>query len=129
MPGQVCEEGCGAEFDTVPPGIHDWPVAFYTRVPIEGVGVAHVTTRPYECRYDGWTTDIVLWRYSDGAVKERVEFPGSGCSASSADEMHTYWCDLETLALCALGAKYALHLIDEDYIDRKFRELFDRPYL
>ena len=129
MPGQICEHGCGSDFDTVPPNIDDWPMEFYTRVPIEGVGVARVTTKPFRCRYDSWGTEIVLWRYSGSTIEERINFPGSACSAASADEMHTYWCDLETLALCSQGVRYALHLIDEDYMDRKFRELFGRSYL
>jgi hypothetical protein len=129
LPGQVCEHGCGSDFDTVPPDIHEWPIEFYNRVPIEGVGVAHVTTKPYACRYDSWTTEIVLSRYRAGTVSERVKFPGSDGSASSADEMHTYWCDTETLVLCSQGVTWSLHLINEDYMDRKFRELFGRPWL
>lgn len=129
MPGQECRHGCGSEFDTVPPDIHDWPARFHTKVPIEGVGVVHVLTEPNDCRYDYWTTDVVLWRYAGTSVKERVYLTGSGCSALSADEMHTYWSDLETLVLCTQGVRYALHLIDEDYMDRKFRQLFGRPYI
>jgi hypothetical protein len=99
-------------------------VQFLTKVPIEGV-----VTKQYGCRYDSWETDIVLWRYSGSKVEERIAFPGSICSASSADEMHTYWCDLETLVLCARGVRYALHLIDADHMDRKFRQPFGRSYL
>ena len=123
MPGQICEHGCGSTFDTVPPNIHELPTKFHTRVPIEGVGVVHVTTKPNDCRFDHWSTDVVLWRYSGSTVKERVHLTGSGCAASSAMEMHTYWCDLETLVLCAQGVPYALHIIDLEYFDRKQREL------
>ena len=112
----------------MPRNIHEWPVEFYTKVPIEGVGVVHVTTKPFGCRYGSWGTDIVLWRLSGGRAEERIALPGSICSASSADEMHTYWWDLETLVLCVRGIRYALHLIDGDYMDRKFRQLFGRSY-
>jgi len=49
-------------------------VQFLTKVPIEGVGLVHVVTKPYGCRYDSWETDIVLWRYP-GKVEEQ-QTPG-----------------------------------------------------
>lgn len=109
----------------MPIDINDWPMEFHTKVPIEGVGVVHVTTRPDECRYRYWHTEVVLWRYCGYTVTERVHLTGSGTSASAADEMHTYWSDLETLVLCTQGVRSALHIID-DYFDRKCDELFGR---
>jgi hypothetical protein len=94
-------------------------------VPIEGAGVVHVTTTPHDCRYDGWASEVDLWRYSEGRLTERVRLTSCWGSASSAEEMHTYWCDLETLSLCVRGVRSALAIID-DYFDRKCEELFGR---
>ncbi len=66
---------------------------------------------------------MTLWRYSGGAVAERVHLTGSFTPAISAQDMHTYWCDLETLTLCVMGVRYALYIIDLDYFDRKQKEL------
>lgn len=121
-PGQSCDHGCGSIPATVPADIHEWPTLFHTTVPIEGVGVVHITTAPPRCRFDYWSTDVVLWRYSDGAFRERVHLTGTGCSTPSAKNMHTYWCDLETLTLCVQGVPSALHIIDE-YSEHKQREL------
>lgn len=122
MPGQVCEHGCGTEFDEVPSDIHEWPTRFHNEVAIEGVGVVEVTTESSGCRFDSWSTDVVLRPYADGAFKERVDLTGSACSTPSAKDMHTYWCDLETLTLCVQGVASALHIID-GYSERKQKEL------
>jgi hypothetical protein len=124
-PGQVCEHGCGSEFDTVPLNIHELRMKFHAKVPIEGAGVVHVTTQPMDCRFDHWASEVVLWRYSGHTVTERVRLTSCGGSAESAQKMHTYWCDLETLTLCVQGVRSALGII-RDYFDRKYEELFGR---
>lgn len=74
----------------------------------------------------GTPLDIERQRQS---VKERVYLTASGCSALSAGEMHTYCSDLETLVLCTQSVRYALNLADGHYMDRKFRQLFGRPFI
>ena len=121
-PGYPCEEGCGSDFE-LPLYNRGLPMKLHTKVPIEGAGVIHVVTKPIECPSGSWETDVTLWRYSSGAVAARVHLTGSGTPAISAQDMHTYWCDLETLTLCVMGVRYALHIIDLDYFDRKHKEL------
>lgn len=97
----------------------DLGARLHTRVPIEGAGVVHVVTDP-----DVAATDVILWRYRDNTPIECAHLTGSVGGADMAKDMHTYWCDLETLSLCVMGVPYALHIIDMDYFDRKWKEIF-----
>jgi hypothetical protein len=72
----------------VPPNIHELPMKFETKVPIEGVGVVHVTTKPEHCRFDHLESDVVLWRYSGHMLEERVSLTGTTCSASGGGHAH-----------------------------------------
>ncbi|WNG88531.1 hypothetical protein C6A87_004630 [Mycobacterium sp. ITM-2016-00317] len=123
LPGQVCEHGCGDYFGPQSLQIRQLPNELRTKVPIEGVGVIRITTTPIDCRAGFWETAVELARYADGTIREFTHMAGSATPAISAADMHTYWCDLETLTLCVQGVSYALHLIDFDYIERKEKEL------
>lgn len=123
LPGQVCGHGCGSNFEGLLLAIRALPEKLRTAVPIEGVGVVHVTTQPIGCRADSWETNVELSRFANGKLQAPTRLAGSATPATSAADMHTYWCDLETLTLCVQGVSYALHLIDFDYIDRKEKEL------
>ncbi|PRC45168.1 hypothetical protein C6A85_96515 [Mycobacterium sp. ITM-2017-0098] len=123
LPGQVCEHDCGSDSKVLPLVIRALPARLRTAIPIEGIGVVQVTTKPIRCRADTWETDVELSRYANGELQGPTRLAGSATPAISAADMHTYWCDLETLTLCVRGMRYALHLIDFDYIDRKEKEL------
>lgn len=125
-PGQICEEGCGAN-DASLLDSRGLPIPLHSKVPIEGAGVVHVTTQPLGCPAGSWESVVTLWRYTDGEVEEKVALTDTFGGAGSAWEMHTYWCDIETLALCVQGKLRGLvHLHDLDYFERKQRELFGR---
>ncbi|KWX57058.1 hypothetical protein [Mycobacterium sp. NAZ190054] len=123
LPGQVCEEGCGSDFEPLPQKVLQLPYELRTDVPIESAGVIRVITKPIGCRAGFWETDVELSRYANSALQGPSRLAGSVTPAISAADMHTYWCDLETLTLCVQGVSYALHLIDFDYIERKEKEL------
>jgi hypothetical protein len=96
---------------------------FHTKVAIEGAGIVHVITDPEEAH-----TDVILWRYHDGTPIECIHLNGCGGTAESAEEMHTFWSDLETLTFCVQRASFTQYFCNDEYMDRKFRELFGRPY-
>lgn len=123
LPGQVCGHGCGSDLKVLPLAIRALPERLLTVIPIEGVGVVQVTTKPIRCRAGFWETDVELSRFANGELQEPTRLAGSAAPTISAADMHTYWCDLETLTLCVQGVTYALHLVNFDYIERKEREL------
>lgn len=97
--------------------------AWYTRVPIEGAGVVHVVTDPQEAG-----TDVILRRYQGAVPVECVHLHSSLGSPESAEEMHTFWSDVETLAYSVRRAPIELYRCNDEYMERKFRQLFGRSF-
>lgn len=97
--------------------------SWYTRVPIEGAGVVHVVTDPLEAG-----TDVILRCYQGAASVECVHLRSSGGSPESAEEMHTFWSDLETLTFCVRRAPIERYFCNDEYMERKFRQLFGRGF-
>jgi len=86
----------------------------HTKVPIEGVGVVHVITKPSD-NPEYAKTDLMLSRHNGGTPLECTYLTGSITERDAALEMHTHWCDLERLIKCVQGDREALHLLDIDY--------------
>lgn len=95
----------------------------HTRVPIEGLGVAHVVTNPVVA-----STDVLLWRYDGSTPVECTHWSSCGGSSAAAQDMHAFWCDLETLTLCVRGVPSIQYFSDWDYMDRKCKQLFGRSF-
>ncbi len=95
----------------------------HTRVPIEGLGVAHVVTDPVVA-----STEVMLWRYDGATPVDCTHWTRCGGSPEAADDMHIFWCDMETLTLCVRGVSYRHYFSDWDYMDRKTRQLFGVPF-
>ena len=64
----------------------------HTKVPIEGVGVVHVITKPSD-NPDYAETDMMLSRYNGGTPVESSYLTGSITERDAALEMHKHWCD------------------------------------
>lgn len=107
----------------VPCADNDLEAKLHTKVPVEGVGVVHVITD-----LEVAETDVILWRYNGSTPVECVHLSSCGGSPDSAQEMHIYWCDLETIGLLVRGQLYVTYLIDDDYMCRKQYGLFGWPY-
>lgn len=123
QPGYECREGCGSEWPSAALN-RGLPLTLHTAVPIEAIGVVHITTAPSYCPAGFWHSDVILWRYRDGAVIEQVHLTGSHTPAYAAQAMHMYWCDLETLILCVRGDPSGVHpSSDPHYHDRKLGEI------
>lgn len=119
--GCRCVESCPVTWPE-PGRVSGLPARLHDRVAIEGVGVAYVTTEPHGCPGELWETNVRLSRFQDGRLGDPIRLTGSVTPAIAARDMHTYWCDLETLTLCVQGVPSALGIID-DYFDRKQKEL------
>ena len=104
---------CDSAFN-VPSVNGDLKMKQHTKVPIEGVGVVHVITKPSD-NPDYAETDMMLSRYNGGTPLECTYLTGSITERDAALEMHTHWCDLERLIKCVQGDREALHLLDIDY--------------
>jgi hypothetical protein len=86
---------CDSAFN-VPSENGDLKMKQHTKVPIEGVGVVHVITKPSD-NPEYAETDVMLSRYNGGTPLECTYLTGSITERDAALEMHTHWCDLERL--------------------------------
>jgi hypothetical protein len=104
---------CDSAFN-VPSANGDLKMKQHTKVPIEGVGVVHVITKPRDNSEDA-ETDVMLSRYNGGTPLECTYLTGSITERGAALEMHKHWCDLERRIKCVQGDREALHLLDIDH--------------
>ena len=102
---------CDSAFN-VPSENGDLKMKQHTKVPIEGVSVVHVITKPSD-NPEYAETDVM--RYNGGTPLQCTDLTGSITERDAALEMHTDWCDLERLIKCVRGDRKALHLLDIDY--------------
>jgi hypothetical protein len=104
---------CDSAFN-VPSENGDLKMEQHTKVPIEGVGVVHVITKPGD-NPEYAETDVMLSRHNGGTPLECTYLTGSITERDAALEMHAHWCDLERLIKSVQGDREALHLLDIDY--------------
>ena len=80
-------------------------------MPIEGVGVVHVITKPSD-NPEYADSDVMLSRYNRGTPLECTYLTGSITERDAALQMRTHWCALERLNKRGQGDREALHLLD-----------------
>ncbi len=87
----------------------------HTAVPIEGVGIVHVTTEVPDADPRYGFTDVTLARYRDGELMAPVPLAGSVCESTVVECMHEHWCDLERLIRCVRWDTKTLYVLDIDW--------------
>lgn len=94
--------------DFLSPGRHD-------QIPIEGVGLVHVTTEVPDDDPGFAYTDVFVQTYRNGQLQSPVRLLSSVCERPFTLSMHSHWSEVERLCRCVRGDGDALCLQDIDW--------------